>query len=76
MSSAYWRALAKSYGDLFYTPKSLPNFLLLAKFSSDSKAINFLHKGFDRVDEYHLLHTKYIVWSYEEKDRLCHVRIH
>ena len=30
-------ALAKSYGDLFYTPKSLPHFLLcvLAKFSSD-----------------------------------------
>ena len=23
--------LAKSYGDLFYTPKSLPHFLLLAK---------------------------------------------
>ena len=33
------RALAKSYGDLFYTPKSLPYFLLLAKFSSDSKAM-------------------------------------
>ena len=33
-------ALAKSYGDFFYTPKSLPHFLLLAKFSSDSKAIN------------------------------------
>ena len=32
--------LAKSYGDLFYTPKSLPHFLLLAKFSSDSKAIS------------------------------------
>ena len=31
-------ALAKSYGDLFYTPKSLPHFLLLAKFSSHSKA--------------------------------------
>ena len=27
-------ALAKSYGDLFYTPQSLPHFLLLAKFSS------------------------------------------
>ena len=25
-------ALAKSYSDLFYTPKSLPQFLLLAKF--------------------------------------------
>ena len=33
-------ALAKSCGDLFYTPKSLPHFLLLAKFSSDSKAIS------------------------------------
>ena len=32
-------ALAKSNGDLFYTPKSLPHFLLLAKFSSDSKAM-------------------------------------
>ena len=32
-------ALAKSYGDLFYTPKSLPHFLLLVKFSYDSKAI-------------------------------------
>ena len=34
------RALAKSYSDLFYTPKSLPHCLLLAKFSSDSKAIS------------------------------------
>ena len=33
-------ALAKSYGDLFYTPKSLPHFLLLAKKFSDSKAIS------------------------------------
>ena len=33
-------ALAKSYGDLFYTPKSMPHFLLLAEFSSDSKAIS------------------------------------
>ena len=33
-------ALAKSYGDLCYTPKSLPHFLLLAKFSFDSKAIS------------------------------------
>ena len=30
-------SLAKSYGDLFYNPKSLPHFLLLAKFSFDSK---------------------------------------
>ena len=36
------RALAKSYGDLFYTPKSLQHFLLLAKFSSDSKACSGL----------------------------------
>ena len=33
---AYWMSI-KIYGDLFYTPKSLPHFLLLAKFSSDSK---------------------------------------
>ena len=33
-------SLAKSYGDLFYNPKSLPHFLLLAKFSFDSKAIS------------------------------------
>ena len=32
--------LTKSYGDLYYTTKSLPHFLLLAKFSSDSKAIS------------------------------------
>ena len=32
--------LAKSFGDLFDTPKSLPHFLLLAKFSSDSKDIS------------------------------------
>ena len=32
--------LAKSYGDLFYTPKSLPHFLPLAKYSSDSKAVS------------------------------------
>ena len=31
--------LAKLYGDLFYTTKSVTQFLLLAKFSSDSKAI-------------------------------------
>ena len=33
-------ALVKSYGDLFYAPKSLPHFLLLAKFSSDNKTIS------------------------------------
>ena len=33
-------ALAKPYCDLLYTPKSLPFFLLLAKVSSDSKAIS------------------------------------
>ena len=33
-------SLAKSYGDLFYTHISLPHFLLLAKFSFDSKAIS------------------------------------
>ena len=33
-------ALAKSYGDLFYTPKSLPHFLLLAKFSFGGKTIS------------------------------------
>ena len=33
-------ALAKSYGDLFSNPKSLPHFLLLGKFSSNSKAIS------------------------------------
>ena len=26
MSSAYWMNVAKSYGDLLYTPKSLPYF--------------------------------------------------
>ena len=31
--------LAKPYGDLFYTPKSLSHCLLLAIFSSDIKAI-------------------------------------
>ena len=36
------RALANFYGDLFYTPKSSPHFLLLAKFSSDSKAISII----------------------------------
>ena len=32
-------ALAKYYSDLLYTPKSLPHFLILAKFSSDSKGL-------------------------------------
>ena len=33
-------ALAKSYGNLLYTPKSLPHYLLLQKFSSYNKAIS------------------------------------
>jgi len=40
--------LAKYYCNLFYTPKSLPYFLLLAKFSFDNKAIckkNFRQQG-------------------------------
>ena len=42
-------ALAKSNGDLFYTPQSLRHFLLLENFSSDSKAIRkifFCQQGY------------------------------
>ena len=46
MSSAYWMDIRKSYGDLFYTPKSLPccqkNILLIALLSKENLLIALL----------------------------------
>ena len=62
MSSAYWMSIsdAKPYGDLFYTPQSLPHILLIAKKSSDSKAISNLPRLLPSQSSFQPGHLK---WS-------------